>query len=72
MSLLPLLVCFKILIDPLLIMFWFLSAFDHIFISLEIISPPFVINDHKRWAQILEKLCETITYEDYFSKFGSI
>jgi hypothetical protein len=30
-------------------------------------SSPFGINDHKRWAQILDRLGETMTSEDHFS-----
>jgi hypothetical protein len=48
MSLLPLLVCFKILSDPFLC--HFSSPITYIFVSL-----PFVIKYHKRWAQILDR-----------------
>jgi hypothetical protein len=34
--------------------------------------PPFVISDHKRRAQILDRLDETMWSEDHFPKFGSI
>ena len=62
MSLLPLLVCFKILIDPL-----HLSCYSPILNIWEILSP-FVINYHKRWAQILDRLVLNHVKWDHFAK----
>jgi hypothetical protein len=44
---------------------WITSIFVNYF-------SPFVIDDHKRWVQILDRLCETMLSEDHFPKFGSI
>ena len=67
MSLLPLLVCFKILIDPLpftyLTIFGFPSPFC---LSLGITSPPLSSMTTKGELKILDRLCETMISEDHF------
>ena len=59
----------KILIDPLPLLY--LSPYVTSPYLCELLLP-FVIKYHKRWAQILDRLCETMWSEDHFSKFGSI
>jgi hypothetical protein len=61
----------QILIDPLPFTYLTIFGFSPHFSYLWELLLPFIINDHKRLAQIL-RLCETMVSEDHLPKFGSI
>jgi hypothetical protein len=61
----------QILIDPLSFTYLTIFGFSPLLLIFGNYFSPFVINDHKRLAQIL-RLCETMISEDHLPKFGSI